>query len=453
MAAEMLVNMLSKSEHSKNSLLVLLRTIGASLIVFVCMYLLYTVNLHTLTYPVGLNPSTVTGLKRNKLQHGEENASFIQRSALPRYNYFVSSLSDNPASKFYSVWNEEPIVRKSPNNRTTIVVWNSTPKWPPKKPCPSMPGCVFTKDQRQVANADAVLFRGIHGFPLVYNRTYFPTVRHGHQYWIYMPYECPHLTRDVDLASYGGVFNWTFTYRNDSDILATWGHVTQIYQELAENPPDPNRDYSKGKTKLVLWYVSNCYKHLSRFPYAAELRKHIQVDIFGGCGNSSHCEKKDKQCVIEHTRQYKFYLAFENFKCVEYITEKFWDNSLRNDIVPVVLGAPKGDYERFAPPNSYIHVDDFGSPEELANYLKYLDQNDEEYNQYFAWKTRPPNTLPASWDGRYCEVCKKLLQASPTERKVYTDLDRWWRGGKYELCEPMIYDGSYKHPRNAVHFH
>ncbi|KAI8511632.1 Alpha-(1,3)-fucosyltransferase 7 [Branchiostoma belcheri] len=68
-------------------------------------------------------------------------------------------------------------------------------------------------------------------------------------------------------------------------------------------------------------------------------------------------------------------------------------------------------------------------------------QSDDQYNKYFAWKTRPPKNLPPSWEERYCEVCTKLLHASPTERKVYTDLDKWWRGEKYELCEPMVYEG------------
>ncbi|CAH1249788.1 FUT7 [Branchiostoma lanceolatum] len=443
-----------KNGYNKHGLF---KTVGAFMGMCVYMYLLYIVyDEYTMENPMTLHPSGEPEFNRSKGLHDvDENASLIQRSVLPRYHYFISSLSaENTSSKFYSVWHEEATLplRKSLNSKI-IVVWNSTPKWPPKSPCSSMPQCVFSKDRRQVADADAVLFRGIHGFPLVYNRTEFPTVRPSHQYWIYMPYECPHLTRDIDLVSYGGVFNWTFTYRNDSDILATWGHVTQIYQELAENPPALNRDYAEHKTKLVLWYVSNCYKHLSRFAYVTELRKHIQVDIFGRCGNASHCGKKDRQCFIEHIRQYKFYLAFENFKCAEYITEKFWDNSLKNDVVPIVLGAPKDDYERFAPPNSFIHVDDFNSPRELANYLEYLDQNDHEYNQYFAWKTEPPKNLPVSWEGRYCEVCKKLLKTSPTERKVYTDLDRWWRGENYELCEPLIYDGSYKHPKNAIHFH
>ncbi|CAH1233732.1 Hypp817 [Branchiostoma lanceolatum] len=77
----------------------------------------------------------------------------------------------------------------------------------------------------------------------------------------------------------------------------------------------------------------------------------------------------------------------------------------------------------------------------LANYLKYLDQNDDEYYRYFAWKTNPPKNLP-DYESRFCELCKKLVQASPTERKVYTDIDRWWRGENYEFCQPMMWVGA-----------
>ena len=84
--------------------------------------------------------------------------------------------------------------------------------------------------------------------------------------------------------------------------------------------------------------------------------------------------------------EYKFYLAFENSNCKDYITEKFYVNGLKNDILPVVMGARKEDYVRSAPQKSFIHVDDFDSPEDLAKYLKELDSNDDLYNEYFQWK-------------------------------------------------------------------
>ena len=47
------------------------------------------------------------------------------------------------------------------------------------------------------------------------------------------------------------------------------------------------------------------------------------------------------------------------------------------------MGAHPSDYRRDAPEKSFIHVDDFDSPRELAEYLHLLDQNDDLYNEYF----------------------------------------------------------------------
>ena len=51
-------------------------------------------------------------------------------------------------------------------------------------------------------------------------------------------------------------------------------------------------------------------------------------------------------------------------------------------------GARPEDYAIAAPTKSYIHVDDFDSPKELADYLHKLDQDDQLYNEYFKWKVR-----------------------------------------------------------------
>lgn len=36
-----------------------------------------------------------------------------------------------------------------------------------------------------------------------------------------------------------------------------------------------------------------------------------------------------------------------------------------------------------------IFIEDFASPRELAQYLIYLDQHDDEYVKYLAWKLEP----------------------------------------------------------------
>ena len=50
------------------------------------------------------------------------------------------------------------------------------------------------------------------------------------------------------------------------------------------------------------------------------------------------------------------------------------------------MGARPQDYAVSAPYKSYIHVDDFDGPKELAEYLHKLDQDDQLYNEYFKWK-------------------------------------------------------------------
>ena len=49
-------------------------------------------------------------------------------------------------------------------------------------------------------------------------------------------------------------------------------------------------------------------------------------------------------------------------------------------------GLSKQDYQQMAPPGSFIHVEDFNSTLELANYINYLDTNPQEYNKYHYWR-------------------------------------------------------------------
>ena len=55
----------------------------------------------------------------------------------------------------------------------------------------------------------------------------------------------------------------------------------------------------------------------------------------------------------------------------------------RHDVLPIAMGARLEDYEEAAPHKSFLHVDQFSGPEQLAKYLHKLDQNDNLYNEYF----------------------------------------------------------------------
>ena len=160
--------------------------------------------------------------------------------------------------------------------------------------------------------------------------------------------------------------------------------------------------------------------------------------------NALNCPRSnDRHCDSLLRDDYRFYLSFENSNCRDYITEKFFHNALqsvalshinsqyfsrRNRVVPIVMGAPKSDVTRVAPPHSFIHIDDFASPRELGAYLKYLSINTTAYKEYFAWAT----------SGMFCctvnTIATVLTFFSQTLSQVFTAVFRQKRGVEFVLC-------------------
>ncbi|VDI46233.1 Hypothetical predicted protein, partial [Mytilus galloprovincialis] len=67
------------------------------------------------------------------------------------------------------------------------------------------------------------------------------------------------------------------------------------------------------------WFNYN--SDFSRNIQVAELKKYIDVDVYGKCGKP--CSTwMDDSCFKNLGGDYKFYLAFENSHCEDYVTEK-----------------------------------------------------------------------------------------------------------------------------------
>ena len=47
------------------------------------------------------------------------------------------------------------------------------------------------------------------------------------------------------------------------------------------------------------------------------------------------------------------------------------------------MGERLEDYQTVSPYQSFLHVDQFAGPRELAEYLIQLDKDDQAYNMYF----------------------------------------------------------------------
>lgn len=245
------------------------------------------------------------------------------------------------------------------------------------------------------------------------------------------------------------IFNWTASYRSNSDIVTPYAKfVPYLDQKQASSSPshaeqhphsyalasEKHRALIRNKRNKVAWFVSNCHAKNGRLEFAKTLAKFIQVDIYGKCGNLTCNKWSQAECLELLNRDYKFYLAFENSNNREYITEKLYQNALgfndRNHLlVPIVMGPSRSDYERLAPPGSFIHVDDFESVEALASYLKLLAGDDELYYSYFKWKT-----MGEFIDTKFmCRLCAMLHESHRSQRiKMVSNLRDWWLDDEIE---------------------
>ena len=62
-------------------------------------------------------------------------------------------------------------------------------------------------------------------------------------------------------------------------------------------------------------------------------------------------------------------------------------SSNRKDVFFFFAADEFPDYKRVAPAHSFINAADFESAADLADYLKFLDRNDEEFLSYFWWRS------------------------------------------------------------------
>jgi hypothetical protein len=107
-------------------------------------------------------------------------------------------------------------------------------------------------------------------------------------------------------------------------------------------------------------------------------------------------------------QSYLFFLAFENQREDDYITEKIWE-PLSAGTLPVYFGAPNA--KELVPNRSMIHVDDFDTLEDLADHLTDVANNKTLYESYHAWRTQP---LPPHFRAKYdisrvhstCRTCR-----------------------------------------------
>lgn len=156
---------------------------------------------------------------------------------------------------------------------------------------------------------------------------------------------------------YNNFFNWTWTYKLDSDINFSYIVIRDKHNKKNFGPKKEmfwmdgdnigriikkiKRKF-KNKSQAAAWIVSNCdtvSRHGSDIKkLKKELHKHKHVvDIFGPCGNKKCSHNRIQNCFALLESKYYFYLAFEDSIAEDYVTNQLL-TGLYHYAVPVVFG-------------------------------------------------------------------------------------------------------------------
>ncbi|CAL1526604.1 unnamed protein product [Lymnaea stagnalis] len=172
---------------------------------------------------------------------------------------------------------------------------------------------------------------------------------------------------------------------------------------------------------MAVWLVSHCHTHSKREKYVRAMQKHISVDIYGRCGMTPKCSLGNGTgcSTAAILSEYKFYIAFENSFCADYVSEKFFKTYTGdNHVIPVVRGGAR--YDELLPNDTFVNADRFTSPKELALYLKTLAADPVSHGRVLERKDQY-RVMPSA--NVFRDVCEAVASVN-FEPKTY-DIKQW----------------------------
>ncbi|CAM4752293.1 unnamed protein product [Rotaria magnacalcarata] len=296
--------------------------------------------------------------------------------------------------------------------------------------CPAKHRCQWSCDPTKFREADALIF---HAYDIPFARPSMPdrSETKPNSVWILWSDEPPSIINYALFNKYN--FNWTISYKFDSEVsIATYGLFSKRDKSLSNNEYQQwiRKEFS-NRENGALWFVSNC-KSKRRLELFHNLKRASKVLVEGYgrcvdyyplhlCGGSSRCE-------YDYMSNFKFYLSFESNTCRDYITEKFY-KAFYHGLIPIAYGPDKSDYDRFAPKNSFLHIDDFDKDmSQLATHLEEVHSNLTLFSMYHKWRKNYEVII----DGkalervRMCELCQRLMNVRKNEMIYYKNLERFY---------------------------
>ncbi|XP_045450183.1 alpha-(1,3)-fucosyltransferase C-like [Melitaea cinxia] len=304
--------------------------------------------------------------------------------------------------------------------------------------------CFVTNDSRYLVNEldfDAIAFNGR---DMHLKLSQMPQHRNPRQKYIFGAMESADNFPVCD-ERFEDFFNWTWTYKLDSDFR--WGYITvydlngtvvgpAVNMKWKSEMKPINEDLKvklSNKTKAAVWFVSHCRTKSRREHFVEEVQRELEpynwtVDVYGRCGTFKCPKSNRKFCNDLIKNNYYFYFSLENSFAEDYVTEKLL-NGLENYAVPIVYGA--ANYSRFLPPGSYLNGMELGA-KELARQMNLIIENRTLYHDFFRWRNYYVYKETSSKED-ICKLCEMLNdEEKVAQTSVWHDFRKWWNGARYE---------------------
>ncbi|CAN7992307.1 unnamed protein product [Ixodes hexagonus] len=363
----------------------------------------------------------------------------VTRKHIPPSQYLPAELHQ------WKTWRERPqgkelaapriLIWSSPNfhrpEETRLLVKGQLPtRW-----CPQRLGrklCYVTKHHQYLETSDVIVFAAanIDAYTL-------PHSRHQLQPWVFWTRERAPLSLPYALNLVSSQFNWTMSFRSDSDIVLPYMNFTT--KEVSPVPTDLHALW-RQKNRVAVWLQSDCepalsvaddvvYKSNSTEQYVKEVTKAVETHVYSKCG-AEHCGVWDG-CLSSLQHEFHFLFVMESSACFEDPTEIIYD-ALKYDILPVYFG--KQNIGHRLPPNSFYDTTGAASAFEIIDALLHISKNFDRYSSYMAWKSHY-EVVPAEDD--LCLLCDRMYQKIE-QHVMQPDVVRWWNSRAYCSAAPEV---------------
>ncbi len=267
-----------------------------------------------------------------------------------------------------------------PRTPVKVLLWNDTWNSDEELFDFSDSGVEVSRDRSQIDQCEVVVFC-LATLELAGGITVdLPVRSRTDQLWVLYSREAESHFGDRINAEYRTHFDLVAGYQQASDV---W--VPYVSPGLLQRLPDVV-PVSERNAVLASAWISSDWDTSGRQQFLSDVMLHMEVHSYGHkLKNVGHVHISDHNIRFQISANYRFVMAFENARDVDYVTEKFFE-PLMHGAVPVYLGAP--NIEDFAPgDHCYINASDFVSAKELAEFL--TSMTDEEYERYHEWREKP----------------------------------------------------------------